>query len=84
LECGLINYSVLCRLYIGGDAIGVGVSYRQHYEWTCILKSNGNVHCYGNNNNGQAADYNGGDAYNPFRKYASPEPTLVVGSEQLN
>jgi len=42
------------------------------------------VHCYGNNNNGQAADYNGGDAYNPFRKYASPEPTLVVGSEQLN
>jgi len=84
LECGLINYSVLCRLYIGGDAIGVGVSYRQHYEWTCILKSNGNVHCYGNNNNGQAADYNGGDAYNPFRKYASPELTIVVGSEQLN
>ena len=70
--------------YLGGDAIGVGVSYRQHYEWTCILKSNGNVHCYGNNNNGQAEDYNGGDAYNPFRKYASPEPTLVVGSEQLN
>ncbi len=29
---------------------------------TCVLKSNGNVDCYGDNSYGQAADYTGGDA----------------------
>jgi alpha-tubulin suppressor-like RCC1 family protein len=49
---------------------------------TCVLKSNGNLDCYGDNNFGQANDYTGGDAKNPFRKYASPEPTTSVGSEE--
>ena len=84
VDCYGNNIDGSTKDYNGGDAIGVGVSYRQHYGWTCILKSNGNVDCYGNNNNGQANDYNGGDAYNPFRKYASPEPISIIGSEQLN
>jgi alpha-tubulin suppressor-like RCC1 family protein len=29
---------------------------------TCVLTSNGNVDCYGNNDFGRAADYTGGDA----------------------
>jgi fibronectin type 3 domain-containing protein len=32
------------------------------YNHTCVLKSNGNVDCYGDNTYGQAAGYAGGDA----------------------
>ena len=38
------------------------ISVAGGYAHTCVLESNGNVHCYGNNGNGQANDYNGGDA----------------------
>jgi hypothetical protein len=44
--------------YAGGDAVGVAAG---NYH-TCVLTSNGNVDCYGNNDSGQAADYTGGDA----------------------
>jgi hypothetical protein len=40
------------------------------------------VICYGDNLAGQANDYLGGDAINPFRKYTSPEPTVTIGSEE--
>ncbi|MEA3203595.1 MAG: hypothetical protein QOI63_1270 [Thermoplasmata archaeon] len=30
--------------------------------FTCVLKASGNADCYGSNDGGQAADYNGGDA----------------------
>jgi len=49
---------------------------------TCVLKSNGNVDCYGYNNFGQANDYTLGNAKNPFRKYTSPEPTTSVEAEE--
>jgi type II secretory pathway pseudopilin PulG len=32
------------------------------HSHTCVLKSNGNVDCYGNNDYGQSNDYTGGDA----------------------
>ncbi|MCK5039433.1 MAG: DUF2341 domain-containing protein [Candidatus Aenigmarchaeota archaeon] len=64
--------------YNRGDAIGVATGY-----WhSCILKSNGDALCQGANSYGQSADYFGGDALNPFRKYASPEPTIVWGAEE--
>jgi hypothetical protein len=43
-------YSGSCK----GLSAGVG--------FTCVLKSNGNVDCYGRNDAGQAEDYTGGDA----------------------
>jgi hypothetical protein len=51
-------------------------------DHTCVLKSNGNVDCYGYDDFGQANDYTLGDAKNPFRKYTYPEPTTSVGSEE--
>jgi hypothetical protein len=57
--------------YTGGDAIGVAAGGSH----TCVLKSNGNVDCYGNNDPMvKSNDYTGGDAKNPFRKYTFPEP----------
>ena len=38
------------------------ISIAGGWEHTCILKSNGNVICYGDNGNGRANNYTGGDA----------------------
>ncbi len=43
---------------IQGDATGVSAGAYH----SCVLKSNGNVDCYGHNGFGQSADYIGGDA----------------------
>lgn len=44
----------------GGTASAIGLSAGDLH--TCILKASGNVHCYGDNDDGQAAAYTGGDA----------------------
>src|SRR4030042_4700397 len=62
----IITLFILCFLLISdSNALAYtgncqGLSAGDYH--TCILKSNGNVDCYGRNDQGQAADYMGGDA----------------------
>ena len=61
---------IVCCLFIfnsSSDAFAPGfgdtcAGISAGLDYTCILKSNGNVDCYGHNEYGQSEDYNGGDA----------------------
>ena len=55
---GVFDYDISKMQRYTGEIISVAAGCYH----TCILKSNGNVDCYGMNSDGQSNDYTGGDA----------------------